>query len=405
VNVYTPRDGLPSAYMRSFSLDPSGTVWAAGRGGLSLYDGSGWTPVNMPGVSLSGYDVLSMRHDTEGNMFLGTDGGRMIAISRDAVREIDLPQSFPLVSVIDIVEHQGSLWFLSGSRIFRRDGEEFTEIALPDPWYDGALTAMAFDGAGSMWVTTRFGILRYNGNAWEVFDRRLGLPTEYFTWVSPGAGGEIWFGTFDSGILRLTGEGWIHYTELNGIPSGGIVDLVTDGGGNDWLLAESGRIAVAEGGQWQQVSIPFRGEAPAAAGPDSTGTLYHRIKYLSGAPEDASMGGERAGLCMGIDGEGNVLICRTDGIYRHSPEGWHLIELPYMGEGIRPVTIKGTRRGEIWLGTEGQGVFIRRTGDWLRLGPSSGLSDGFVTALGEDENGRVWCGTRHGGITVCNIRK
>jgi ligand-binding sensor domain-containing protein len=67
--------------------------------------------------------------------------------------------------------------------------------------------------------------------------------------------------------------------------------------------------------------------------------------------------------------------------------------------GLRPTCIIGTAKGEIWVGTAGNGLLIYRGGEWLKFGASTGLSDDYIRSLCEDQKGIVWIGTQFGGIT------
>jgi ligand-binding sensor domain-containing protein len=399
VTAYEQSDGLPSMDIRAFSIDSDGLVKVAGKSGISTWDGSGWLPLKMPGVNFSSYDILSMVHDVEGRAMIGTAEGRLMIISRDVVREIDIPQVFPLSTVLDVVVDGQSVWFLSDSRILRSD-RGFSEITLPDPWYRGSLTSMAIDRAGTVWVTSRFGILHHNGNGWEVFDRRLGLPTGHYTWVENGKDGELWFGTFDSGILRLTDKGWTHYTVSNGLPSGSMKSFSIDGNGVSWILSESGRIAMFDEDAWQEIDLPFRNNNDASGGIDPLDKTWPGIRLLRGSLLDDLAATGNIGFCSGVDAEGNVLLVRSDGIYRYSSAGWHLIELPPVRD-VRPVSIASTQSGEIWTGTAEDGIFIRRSGSWHHIDASTGLSSDRITSIAVDPAGQVWCSTRGGGVTLC----
>lgn len=402
VKAYGQSQGLPSSDIRAFSIDPAGAVNAAGKSGISTWDGSGWLPLRMPGVNFSSYDILSMIHDVEGRAMVGTGDGRLVLISRDIVKEIDVPQAFPLATVLDVVVDGQAVWFLSESRILRSEGK-LTELSLPDPWYRGALTSMAVDRAGTVWVTSRFGILHHNGTGWEVFDKRLGLPTENYTWVENGSDGDLWFGAFDGGVLRLTDKGWTPYTVSNGLPSGSIKSFSVDGNGVSWILSESGRIARFDDEAWLEIGIPFRNNNGRLAGTDPQDKAFPGIRFLRGSsPDDQSSGGNM-GFCSGVDAEGNVLLVRSDGIYRYSSAGWHLIELPQVRD-LRPVSIASTQSGEIWTGTAENGIFIRRSGSWHHIDASTGLSSDRITSIAVDSAGEVWCSTRGGGVILCRYR-
>ena len=267
------------------------------------------------------------------------------------------------------------------------------------------MTGLAIDANGGVWVSTRFGILRFNGISWEVFDRRAGLPTEHFTWVSRGADDGMWFGTFDAGLIRHTGSGWTRYTGVDGLPSDEIAGMAADGSGTLWALSRSGRLAGFDGTAWRAVDPTGRAaHAGAASHYDSIAGLEPGIRFLtpSGSGENRE---RRAGVCIGTDASGNCVACLPDGIYINSAAGWKMIELPAPEILIEPSCVIGTRHGELWLGTAGDGVFIRRGVSWRHLDGSSGLSSDNISVLFEDGRGRVWAGSVDAGVTICKWSK
>ncbi len=403
VNRYGKRNGLPGEEINAFSLDPSGKVWGAGRSGVSTYDGSGWIPLRVQGVSLTEYNFLSICHDVEGTAYLGTDRGSFLIQSIDTVKEIAIPQSFPVSMISEIREYDDVLWLSSGSRIFRV-GKEMTEIKLPDPWFEGALTGVAVDRSGILWVSTRFGILQYNNGAWQIFDKRLGLPADHFRWVSRGGGDDLWFGTFDDGILRLSKNGWTHYTDSNGLPSNAITGLITDSGQTVWILSDSGKIARFASKKWEAFDLPYRGIGrPLTGEPESKKELDPAIRFLGERNADPEEWMTARGLALGMDASGRILFCRSDGIFRYSENGWQAIDIPEAGKRSVPSSILGTASGEIWLATRGSGLFIRKSGGWTNLRVADGLSGDDILAICRDRSGRLWAGTRGGGITIINI--
>jgi ligand-binding sensor domain-containing protein len=401
VRRFRPADGLPSMEMRAFSLDPTGRVWAAGVSGLATFDGSAWVPFRLPGFSFSEYDFFSIHHDLEGTCYLGTDNGSVFVLRRDSVTEIVLPQIFPGRRVAKIEEFNGALWLLTNGSIYSLR-ESLLEHEPPSARYGLAINDFAFESSGHIWAASRFGILRSDGSSWQVFDRRLGLPTDNFTSVAANGRGQLWFGTFDQGILRYSGSGWIHYTERDGLPGMNIEDIRVDGMGDVWIITASGRIARLDSREWKEVFLPPRADASAQglqerAYGDSATLHDPAIRFLSGRRGDGDTAPER--ICIGLDSGGSCLIARSDAIYRLTEEGWQVTESPPAARSYGPSAVLGTSTGDIWLGTRGGGVFIRRAGRWMHVGNANGLADGYILSLSESSGGYVWIGTQFGGLT------
>lgn len=406
VRRFGPADGLPGRDISCFSLDPTGRVWAAGGSGVSTYDGSGWLPYRPPGVKLAMHRFMSVHHDLEGTTYLGTDSGSVFILSRDRVDEIILPQGFPSKTVAVVRRFEGVLWFLTQSSIYRLDGG-MVEVSPPPEWHTGAMNDLYAAADGALWVATRFGILHFNDGSWELYDKRQGLPTEHFVTVYPGASGTLWFASFDRGVLRFTGRKWIHYTERDGLPDNRIISLVVDNSGFPWIVTPGGKVARFSGDGWEEAVLPVRsGSLPdsSAADLDSLMQLDPHIRFLPGLGS-AAAGAEAGRSCaLGLDARGNCIVARDDGVYRFVPTGWQVVDPPERRSGFQPTSVIGTTRGEIWVGTAGGGVFIRRSGEWIQVNASQGLTGDYIRTLCEDDSGVLWIGTQHGGITTFTRR-
>jgi len=397
ISRYGTGQGLPDRDIYRFGLDSGARVWAAGRFGLSTWDGSGWTPVRLAGIPLGERDYLSIGQDPEGVIYLGSSDGIISSVARDLYRETALPIDGPEM-MIGTIASSGRTLLMAGRRaVYRFDGG-FTPIGLPGSWYEGALTGIVPEQRGGMWLSTRFGILHHTGSTWEVFDRRQGLPTEHFTCVTSGRDGELWFGTFDRGVLRLTSEGWIHYRRRHGLPDERIASMVSDRSGKVWVSTRSGNVAGFTGEKWETLEIAGAAPSPAAEASPADSFFQDdpavRILPSGGGGPDRDFA-----PVIGLDGSGRCMFCTGEGIFFLSEAGWRLIDVPLRRSGPRPTALKGTSDGSIWLGTDGGGAYVLKSGKWLHVGSTNGLGDDHVLSIEEGTPGTVWIGTRSGGVT------
>ena len=400
VRAFGTGPGTPGAEVNALSLDPTGRMWAAGNTGLYTFDGSEWTAYPLSGAASMKRRFLSMHHDDEGNCYAGTDKGTVLIISRDAVQEAAIPQAFPEHRVARIRLSNGSVWFIAGQNIYSFKGV-FDRASAPPALYSDEMTDLLVTETGEIWVTTRFGILHTTGRAWEVFDRKNGLPTEYFTGASKDAQGTLWFLTFDCGVVSYASGRWTAYGRENGLPGNMIADLVVDGTGSPWVVTRNGEVARFVQGVWEKHAIPLVGEktADTTLAGDSLMQFDPAIRFLPEAGASASGGSERSEFCLGLDKTGSCLIATSSGVCRFAANGWQTVEFSRSMRGLRPTCIIGTAKGEIWVGTAGNGLLIYRGGEWLKFGASTGLSDDYIRSLCEDQKGIVWIGTQFGGIT------
>lgn len=391
--------GLPSGGVNAFSLDPLGKVWAAGSTGLSLFEGSGWVPYRLPGVPIGRYTFLSIHHDADGETYLGTDEGVVIILSRETTREIELPRQHPSGAVSPLRSFGDDVWFSDGDAVYRY-GKGVKRIDPPDASFEGSLTDVAIESDQDYWMTSRFGVLHFNGESWEIFDRRQGLPTEYFTRVVRDGKGILWFGTYDSGILGFTGRNWIHHSIETGLPDDRIDDMVLDRAGDLWVISATGKVNRLHEGNFEELALPSERSVPSTAASDSLERKEPFIRYLPSGEGAVDDGSTDDWIAAGLDGPGNFLVANTRGIFRFMGSDWQVISLPEGFGAIRPTAVMGSARGRIWLGTEDKGVFVRSRSGWSRLGSMDGLLDEDIRSLTQDSSGNIWIGTRAGGIAV-----
>lgn len=398
VQAYDLGRGLPERDVSGFSLDPLGKTWAAGHSGVSTFDGSSWTPYRLPGVPMGRYGFLSIHHGIDGECYLGTDEGRVLVLGQGTIKEVDLPQSFPEQTVTRLRMFGRSLWAVGIDRLYRLGGKGDI-IPPPAPHFRGTMTDVWADREGEeIWVSTRFGLLHRKGAAWEVFDRRQGLPTERFSRIARDGEGNLWFGTFDRGILKLAGGTWEHYSDDSGLPDVRVEDLLVDRHGGCWALMGNGLIARFRDERWVEVPLP-EVEGRTVPEPDTTRAYEPFVRFISPADEGHAPGNGSRATVLGMDGIGNCMVGGDRGVYRFTGTDWQVIEPPAGSSFARATALLGTSRGTVWVGTDGNGLFVRDGGGWERIGIEQGLSDDHIESLCEDSSGNIWIGTRSGGLS------
>ncbi len=400
VRAFGPGTGTPGANVRAFSLDPSTRrMWAAGADGVFVYDGTEWAEQELRGLEGHKRRFLSMRHDAEGTCYLGTDTGTVVVVSRGAAREIRVPQAFSERRTARLRSAGGAVWCIAGAGVFVNRGS-FAPAARPPELYAEEMTDLLPLDAGDLWLATRFGILRASGKTWEIFDRRNGLATEHFVRAARDPGGTLWFASADKGVVSYRSGAWTAYTRENGLPANEISDLIVDGFGTPWIATRSGEVARFSDGTWERVPLrmPAGASAAPAAGADSLG-YDPAIRFLPdvgrGAGNAPAQGGDR----LGLDRAGSCLVATGAGVFRLGADGFVLTEFPGPLRGLRPTAVLGSSRGELWVGTAGDGILVHRGTEWIRLTAANGLSDDYVRSLCEDSGGVLWIGTQAGGMT------
>jgi ligand-binding sensor domain-containing protein len=150
------------------------------------------------------------------------------------------------------------------------DVKRFTKA---DGLYNYDVQNIVLDGKGNIWVTTKYGIWRYDKEKWDNFDSQNGItPKSDFNefklaidkngdlWAGSNAGiyffngytfeqkfsdqishiafdndGNLWRIGLADGVYKYENSEWIHYSTENGLPTNNLYSIFFDSSGNVWL--------------------------------------------------------------------------------------------------------------------------------------------------------------------------
>lgn len=179
--------GINGRVVFSFHEDQDQKIWAATTGGVSVFDGTSWTPLSE-----------GLKH--------------------------------PVVHDIK-QDHQSKYWFATrkgGLNIY--DGKDWNYL------YPEKNCRKILKDGQNMWVGTSEGIIKYNGDTWKVFEEgRTILP------MFKGAKGYIWCIADGTDIIRIDQNGkLISYENPTNGQAGEIYDLTQDHKGSVWAGTDSG---------------------------------------------------------------------------------------------------------------------------------------------------------------------
>ena len=240
--TFTQKDGLPGNPVTALLVDHAGVLWIVAAGNLSRFDGSRFTNF------LSGRDiplrvVRGVSEDRQtlyvagtssvvrmengrfrsifapsvlGNDFPGTvlkdhQGSLWILGYRGLVRQSPdgrisrygarqgLTDPFELRAITE--DRDGNLWVATNSGLARLEGSRFRTLA-EGPVQDG-VRCLFEDRAGNLWVGSNRGLLRFRDDAFTVFGKDEGLPSDEPNVIHEDRGGRVWVGFLDAGLRTL----------------------------------------------------------------------------------------------------------------------------------------------------------------------------------------------------------
>ena len=294
-------------------------------------------------------------------------------------------------------------------------------------------------------------ITRLQDYARDVWTSRNGLPHNTVRDIAQTPDGYLWFGTWE-GVVRYNGLDFSVFGRGTqpALPDSGIGTLYVDSDGTLWLGDSRGNVSsVDQAGNWKHWPLPA-GKAPAimieALQKDSQGRLwllyesvglgrldpdgsYHRFEPPTGirsianhthmAVDDGGrvwMGTYDGLLFLDDDGQlkpapaefglpngvvwpyrapdGSVWVTAADRLYRLE-NGALRLQHHLPGTGALTEMLRDSH-GDLWLGTENNGLWRVGKAGVEQLKPEGGLIDNRVISLHEDAEGSIWVGLNGG---------
>lgn len=278
-----------------------------------------------------------------------------------------------------------------------------------------AVTAIAHDDLGLMWIGTQEGLNRFDGHQFKILRApagdTTGLVSSGIETVVPDSSSRLWVGTNDAGleVIDLRSKQRIRLGVADGLAHPTVRTILLDPAGGAWLGTASGveyvgadlasvrRIGVAE----PVVSMAFTDDGRALA-LDAECRLWRLEKTRIHAvpvrlPETAS--------CVQMHAAGNELWLATtaDGIHRITADGKAIDHRPATWLRPEPVELSALmqRRNGQWLLGYADGRVLQAPADW-QLAPAliafDQQIDSAVTQFHEHPSGVLWIGSATSGL-------
>jgi signal transduction histidine kinase/ligand-binding sensor domain-containing protein/CheY-like chemotaxis protein/AraC-like DNA-binding protein len=275
---------------------------------------------------------------------------------------------------------------------------QFSKLDITNGLSHNQVNCMLKDSKGFMWFGTLSGLNKYDGYKFRVFKHIVGdttsLNDDFIVSIAQGPNDKLWIETrngyniYDPATEKFSRDIG-KYLGLLGIPSQNLTAVKKDRFGNFWFL--------------NSVTGIYKYNA-------ATNTTTH-ISYHPGGK--ASIYSNTV-ADLAADARGNIWLVYNKGILeRIDPKTYRvnyrktLSELPTgLNTGYRVFIDK---EDDIWafVPTYSSGVYYIKnnlgTFRHLDKGPApNGLNTNVISNLIQDDKGRIWIATDHGGINVLN---
>ncbi|MBB4129544.1 ligand-binding sensor domain-containing diguanylate cyclase [Xanthomonas sp. 3075] len=262
---------------------------------------------------------------------------------------------------------------------------------------------------GYLWFATWEGLVRYNGLEFSVIDRstRPGLPDNGVGALYVDRDGALWLSDARGNLVRHSADGqWRHWQRQGQWPQALIHAMTMDADGRMWLLFEGhGLGCLWPDGRFDYFpprdGVPLQSSFPRMAFDDQGRLLIGTLDGLVYREPDGHM--HRAPAAFGLPSglawpyratDGTLWVVAGEQLYRLQGERAELVHrVP--GQG-RFTAMLQDRHGDLWLGSENQGLLRIGSHGVEHLPAGRSLPSGRIVSFREDAEGSIWVGTNGG---------
>ncbi len=249
--IYTPEDGLAHRNVLSIDVDEdSGDVWIGTMDGLNRWSAGVFERFDQFNSGLANNVVYEVSADGRYTWIATTAGANRYDTYTNQWKifnEETSPMHEPWCYGITSAENKAYIAAWGGGvleynndtgtfRVYRDPDGHFNLTLFPD---DGLIhditTGVAFDN-GTLWVSTYFGLGRYNGQRWWGYlDHDTGLTSTFINAVK--AKNSVAYLATDYGLNTFDGTTWVTYNTIDGSKNG--ETIITNGENEEKLITDS----------------------------------------------------------------------------------------------------------------------------------------------------------------------
>ncbi len=369
--VINTSNGLPGNRISAIAESGDHIIWLGSDKGLAAYNG--WQ-ISLENKHTRGKNIHALTFLKENLLFVATDDSLFVFATQHLQAELlaAVAQDDPFM---DFLPHpSGELYACNSSGIFSiqmRDTTIECEPFAVSPNLIYGLKLFLLPDENIALTTYGNGVLTAQNAILTPYPCEL--PDIVYDGVSRNLD-DVLFATQQKGVIVCRNGAVVNnYTRESGLPVDAVKCALRDQKGNLWL-------GTSGGGLVRISQLPFQHVATR------NGRLAEPVYALA----------EMA--------DGTVYVAAGNrGI-------WKLINNTLQQDSLigsrlfKAKALFADSKNRLWIGTEGEGVFIKTETSIQQLDGQSGISGAWVRAFAEDDLGNIWIGTAGGGITKLTER-
>lgn len=414
VTRWSRENGLADNSVTCLTQTRDGFLWIGTANGLARFDGLKFVPLSLSGSGAGGAkDISALYQDAQDRLWIGTRGDGLWCLTSGNVSRFNPRPGFLCPAVTCIAgDHNGGLWVGTTNGLSWLQGTNVTLFTTREGLPSEIISSVHISGPNAVWITTRKGMCQFK-------DGRLS-PLEFQT-DTPGSSPEM-IGMYNDQTGNLWAFGDTYLVNLNDgkrfnyFRSGDTTSLriwcsCQGRDGQLWIgTSGQGVFSFAEG-HFRPLSLreASLGSDVQAIHEDADGNLWLgtfssglvRLQARRVQTLDAGAGLPfKMASCLAVAPDGRAWVGYPgEGLFVRQGEHFEPWKMPPDGalcNLIRSLAVSA--KGEIWAGTLGLGLLRFKDGTAVRFSTEDGLSDDEITAVATQGDGSVWAGTTAGTV-------
>ncbi len=296
---------------------------------------------------------------------------------------------------------EGNIWVGTKNGLNRINGDQWDTYTKSSGLPHKSVTDICEDTKGNIWVATFKGLGKFSGGKWSYIQKSEGLINNKVFTVETDSKGRIWVGT-KKGVSVFDGKDRKDYTTENGLINNWVTDIMEDNNGNIWFATKTG-VSVFDGQNWKSFSkkdgmaMNYVGSmAQNSDGKIWFGALNGSFSSYNGSDWESIKKGS------GYYNTAYILIAVIDGVAFTlvlGPVAGVVTFVAFAALGAlpsQPVLVYIDSGDKTWLATQPKGIYMFDGKNWMHYSTKNGLPHNRVTTILESKDGSMWFGTSKG---------
>ena len=317
--------------------------------------------------------ITSILQDTNGNLWIGTDGAGIIRYDGLNFTQYTTQQGLSNNFIYCMLEDKyENLWFGTyGSGVIKYAGFHFTSYTENNGLLNNYVYSMMEDKIGNLWFGTKVGIMKFKNDNIEYLIPQNVDSVNCIKSILEDNFGNIWFGTEQNGVLKYDGVHFTNYKKRTGLIGNQVNAMIQSKSGEILFGTENG-ITIFNDNTFKVMS-----------------GLNAKNKIFKG--EISSLHEDKDGVkWIGTIGDGIYKLNHTQLIHITKDLGLNSDQIStFLEDNI----------GNLWIGTDGGGIMKYNSNTAYHFTTKDGLNSDLIFCTAKDNFGNMWFGTYGGGIT------